>query len=75
MNMACDAQAHTCTTACKANQPCNGGCCAGTTCAADCSMAPQGKVCFPPYMGTQFCGCNKDMDCPPGKKCNSFQCQ
>jgi hypothetical protein len=76
---ACFIAGHQCGTGCDANDPCNGGCCAGYFCATgtsqiqcgaggglctDCTQSLNGYLCL---SGT--CGCNATSDCPPGRSC------
>ena len=71
---ACDLATGTCTTTCSSTQPCNGGCCDGTTCApgtdaaacgasgmcAACAGLSTGAAC----LGGAGCGCSVSGDCP-----------
>jgi hypothetical protein len=82
---ACDTTAGTCTMTCSATQPCNGGCCNGTMCAAGdkpdacalgqpmcgtCVGKSTGSVCID-TAGTKSCGCTTATDCPANLACNT----
>ena len=84
VGQACDTTAGTCTMTCSATQPCNGGCCDGTTCAVGdsaeaCALAPPmcgscvgksaGSACLDAG-GAKSCGCTSAADCPPNLACD-----
>src|SRR5205814_136706 len=80
---ACDVAAKTCTSACSATQPCNGGCCKAGTCVYggdpkscgddglacnDCATSPSGNSCtFIAATSGYRCGCSVPSQCPKGK--------
>ncbi|HEY8040193.1 MAG TPA: hypothetical protein VIF15_10390, partial [Polyangiaceae bacterium] len=70
-HMACDPNAHTCGGNCSPSTQCNGGCCAGGTCAPDCSQSDNGHACLPVV---NICGCGNGGDCAgTGGQCDPIQ--
>jgi hypothetical protein len=82
---ACDTTAGVCTMTCSATQPCNGGCCNGTSCAVgdqpdacalgqpmcgSCVGKSAGTACID-TSGTKSCGCTSASDCPANLACNT----
>src|SRR5205807_769102 len=79
---ACNTTTHLCSTACSAQQPCNGGCCNGVSCqpgTADIACGPSMGACVNCLndakghrcIATSLqCGCASAADCPVGMACD-----
>jgi hypothetical protein len=85
MGQSCDTTNGSCTTSCSSAQPCNGGCCDGTTCAVgdtgtacalgqvscgSCAGSSAGNACTN-FGGANVCGCLSAGDCPANQACNT----